>query len=397
MFFSYEINNSMDNEREDKQLLDIRSEYSGSGGKKPNSIIVKVINSVKNAILLLNNIINIPFTNYPSANLNIVNGILSYLSKLFYRNTIKFHRNYILGMISPILPNSEVDTFHLTHTKGWLISTNTSPDTSSDETTTYKTYTLTSKFPYTFRYTMPTKWVIDNSIKDNVHILYVHGGGCISGDWYRYKGFCSKISLTMGGAVVYFTNYRLIPEWTLKDAVDDIIETYLFMLKNSPKKQIVFMGDSGGSLIILSTLIQLKKYLSHKKPLCSVLISPMVNINNYAYSSNSNDYVTKKNLDFCNSLIKKHLGYTDDPLQHDLDGIPPIFITLSKRELLKESIYKFYKRACLEKVDVSIISYPYTMHSAPLLYVLDIPESNTIIDDIAAYIKGQYKIKDKHI
>ena len=218
MFLPYESYNESDDKSDNdsdnksniisnqEQILDIRHEYSGTGMQKPNYLYAILFKYSFKLILWLNGMFYRHKKGSPSPNLMITNKILYYITRVSYSNTIKCHRQPMLGLLSPLLPNTALYSFNLTHTRGWKISTE------------------------------------GNYNNHSIQILYIHGGGCISGDWAGFKGFCSKISSEMGAAEVYFTNYRIIPDWTLKDAVDDIIETYKFMVERSPAKKIVLMG-----------------------------------------------------------------------------------------------------------------------------------------------------------
>jgi acetyl esterase/lipase len=70
----------------------------------------------------------------------------------------------------------------------------------------------------------------------------------LGSDFAGFKGWCSKLSLELGGAPVFFPNYRFCPEWTVKERVDDLQESLAHMQQKYPHLPIVLACDSGGAV-----------------------------------------------------------------------------------------------------------------------------------------------------
>ncbi len=108
-------------------------------------------------------------------------------------------------------------------------------------------------------------------------IIYIHGGGCISGDFAGYKGFCERLANEIG-ACVHFVAYRLAPEADLDDAVEDVIYAHRMISANT-SADICWMADSGGAVIALNAISKLlcnnpELYIPSK----CVLLSPVTDL-----------------------------------------------------------------------------------------------------------------------
>ena len=78
-------------------------------------------------------------------------------------------------------------------------------------------------------------------------ICFVHGGGFFAGSPHAYRGaVASLIASVPGGCTALLPKYRSAPEFTIADAVDDVLEQY-----NELTGPIVLAGDSAGAYLAL--------------------------------------------------------------------------------------------------------------------------------------------------
>ena len=85
-------------------------------------------------------------------------------------------------------------------------------------------------------------------------LCFVHGGGFFAGSPHAYRGaVASLIARVPGGCSALLPKYRRAPEFTIADAVDDIIEQY-----NELTGPIVLAGDSAGAYLCLRAAQQLQ-------------------------------------------------------------------------------------------------------------------------------------------
>ena len=85
-------------------------------------------------------------------------------------------------------------------------------------------------------------------------LCFVHGGGFFAGSPHAYRGaVASLIARVPGGCTALLPKYRRAPEFTIADAVDDVVEQY-----NELTGPIVLAGDSAGAYLCLRAAQQLQ-------------------------------------------------------------------------------------------------------------------------------------------
>lgn len=121
-------------------------------------------------------------------------------------------------------------------------------------------------------------------------VFYTHGGGFIGGDWAGFRGFCERIHKLFDGAQLFFPNYRLAPEVTVLDQIEDCVAAYLYYTKNimvpataeTSTPQIIVVGDSCGGALGLRLLQELvrrsKTDSSIILPNCGTFFSPVTDL-----------------------------------------------------------------------------------------------------------------------
>lgn len=122
-------------------------------------------------------------------------------------------------------------------------------------------------------------------------VFYVHGGGFIGGDWAGFRGFCERIHALFDGGQLFFPNYRMCPEITLLDQIDDVVEAYLYFSKrhahagmtpSGKPRRIVVVGDSCGGALGLRLLQELvaraKTDSAIVLPSCAAFFSPVTDL-----------------------------------------------------------------------------------------------------------------------
>ena len=140
---------------------------------------------------------------------------------------------------------------------------------------------------------------IKNEFKKNTILIAVHGGGFIGSSTLLHERYLRKWVKEID-IPIFGINYSLAPEYKYPEAVNDIYQAYMWILKHAKEelnmdiKHIILYGDSAGGNIILSfnsLLIVLKEY---DKQLGKNIILPElllisypvthVNVNNYSNS-----------------------------------------------------------------------------------------------------------------
>ncbi len=90
---------------------------------------------------------------------------------------------------------------------------------------------------------------------DNI-ILYIHGGGFVSGSARATRAYCSMLAKYSGCRVVSI-NYALSPESVWPRAPEDCVKAYLALRRQFPEAKVCLTGESAGGNLVLVTVIRL--------------------------------------------------------------------------------------------------------------------------------------------
>jgi acetyl esterase/lipase len=104
-----------------------------------------------------------------------------------------------------------------------------------------------------------SEWLIPDGANSEKLIMYVHGGGYVSGSCSDHRGFVSKFARFTGATSLVF-EYRLAPEHPFPAALDDSLKVYRWLLSAGYKPEnIIIAGESAGGGLCLATLLALKE------------------------------------------------------------------------------------------------------------------------------------------
>ena len=190
-------------------------------------------------------------------------------------------------------------------------------------------------------------WVYPNDETKNGVILYLHGGGYVSGDIDYCKGFASVLA-TKTGVRVYAAAYRLAPENPYPAALDDALAAYEYLLScGYDPSRIVLCGESAGGGLIYALALKLKE---KKLPMCGgfIAISPWVD-----QTASGESYEKNKALDPSMTVDRLkffadcYQGEPTDPLVSpvfaDLSALPPSLIFAGESEIMLDDAVTLHK------------------------------------------------------
>ena len=191
-------------------------------------------------------------------------------------------------------------------------------------------------------------------------ILYLHGGGYVSGTLEYAKG-CASILAAECGMRVYAANYRLAPENPYPAALDDAVKAYQYLLDSGYQNdKIIIAGESAGGGLAYALCLSLRDK-GIPLPAGIIAISPWCDLTLSGESYNTNKeadpsltkerlilfsdcYVgaygadeTKKSFkDAREQIGDKELKKNPyvSPVFADLTGIPPSVIFVGGDEIL---------------------------------------------------------------
>ena len=241
-----------------------------------------------------------------------------------------------------------------------------------------------------------SEWLIPDGADPEKVILYIHGGGYVSGSCSDHRGFVSKFARFTGVTNLIF-EYRLAPEHPFPAALDDSVKIYQRMLATGYKPEnILLAGESAGGGLTLATLLALKEQ-QIQMPVAAVAISPWTDL---TCSSDSYRTKNKRSPAPLNSWFVFSSHYAANhpknhqlisPLFGDLKGLPPLFINSGEDDELFEDGEKFSKKAKDAGVDVTFRNGKGMVHCYPLLAPM-FPEATGAMNEIVDFVKKNLRI-----
>ena len=242
---------------------------------------------------------------------------------------------------------------------------------------------------------IPCEWVVAPGADPDVRLLYLHGGGFVSGAGARYLPLAAHISAAAKCAVL-LPDYRLAPEHPFPAGLEDCVAAHEWIRSNGPDgpgpAQATFIaGDSAGGNLTLVTLLALR---DRKLPLPAGGI-PLSSCTDFTLASESlktveDPVISAKTMPVFRDL---YLGKTDprnplaSPVFGDYRSIPPLLIQVGEHEMLLDDSLRVANKARADGISVKLEIWTGMFHvfqsREPLL-----PEARESIDHIADFMRS---------
>lgn len=205
-----------------------------------------------------------------------------------------------------------------------------------------------------------------NLTNENI-IIYIHGGGFVSGSANSSKGYCSMLAKFSGCRVVA-VNYSLAPERPYPYAVDDCVKAYRILQSIYKNAKFAFVGESAGANLCLVTALKARS-LGLNMPSCLVVHSPFVDFSGSLDRSlhEINDFTVKEGC-----LIPLNKIYVDSaesnntfisPIFGDFENFPPTFITCDYNETLFADSMALYEKLQSQNITVKMVQMKNAFHA----------------------------------
>ena len=246
---------------------------------------------------------------------------------------------------------------------------------------------------------MKCEWHTPDDAASGKVILYVHGGGYVSGSCSDHRGFVARFAVNTGVVCLIF-EYRLAPEHPFPAAVDDSVAMYQWLLgQGFAAEHILLAGESAGGGLCLATLLALKER-GVPMPAAAVAISPWTDLTCSSASYTTKNRVSPAPLNSWNVFSAYYAGKHDaahpliSPLFGDLHGLPPLLINSAVDDELFEDGEKYFLKAQAAGVDISFSRGDGMVHCYPLLAPM-FREATEAMDEIVAFIRRQLGLPGK--
>ena len=235
------------------------------------------------------------------------------------------------------------------------------------------------------------EWIAAPGAQSDRVILYLHGGGYVTGSINTHRAMVARIARASKGRALLL-DYRLAPEHPFPAAVDDATAAYRWLLAQgyAPGK-IVIAGDSAGGGLALATLAALRA--SHDPmPAAAVPISPWTDLEGTGDSVKTK--AAKDPMVQGSDLVpmaKLYVGTSDpknpliSPLHADYRGFPPLLIHVGEAEVLLDDSTRVAERAKAAGVKVELEIWDEMVHVWHVFAKL-LPEGQQAIDKIGTFV-----------
>ncbi|HEY0292372.1 MAG TPA: alpha/beta hydrolase [Hansschlegelia sp.] len=238
------------------------------------------------------------------------------------------------------------------------------------------------------------EWSAPVATSTDRRILYLHGGGFVSGSPRTHRGIAGRLARGVAARVVV-PDYRLAPEHPFPAALDDAAAVYRALLDHGvPPARIAVVGDSAGGNLTFALLLKLKAE-GAPMPAAAVGMSPFVDMTGSGESLLTNAALDPllhaagfpsvvsayaPGLDPANPLLS--------PLFGDLAGLPPCLIQCGSDEILLDDAVRLQR--ALEAAGVSAELEVWTqMPHVWQVFARLIPEAKTAIDRISQFLRAR--------
>ncbi len=195
------------------------------------------------------------------------------------------------------------------------------------------------------------EWVTEKKNPSDRIVLYIHGGGFVTGSSEARRGFTTYIAHILGLNVVSL-DYRLAPENPFPAGAEDCLAAYRALLGRYAANKIVLLGESAGGNLVLSLLMQIRTN-ELPPPAAVFALSPTVQYDrelpSYRENRSKDSIVTNLSDEVCEvylrsreeNVVKNPIAA---PLYGDYRGGPPVLLWASDSEvLLSDSLLLFEK------------------------------------------------------
>ena len=236
-------------------------------------------------------------------------------------------------------------------------------------------------------------WLKTPGINNDHVVLYLHGGGYVTGSFNTHKDLVYKLSKESKCRVITI-EYGLAPEHPYPKGLNDAATIYKWLISEEKIKpnKLIIAGDSAGGGLTLVTLLKLRD-LGAPLPAAGVCLSPWTDLTftgeSYHDKSISDPGITLDGLMFDARLYIGDNESTNpyiSPVYADLTGLPPLLIHVGTVEKLFNDSTRIADNAKKAGVDVTLKIWQDMIHVFQAYSVL-ISEGHESIVEIGNFIQ----------
>ena len=240
------------------------------------------------------------------------------------------------------------------------------------------------------------EWVVAPDADQADRLLYLHGGGFVSGSGAFYLALAAHISAEAKCAVL-LPDYRLAPEHPFPEGLEDCIAAHEWMLSNGPggpgtAKATFIAGDSAGGNLTLATLLALRDR-QMQLPAGGIPLSPTTDwtLTSESLTTVDDPIISARTMPVFRDYYLGKMNRENplaSPVFGDFHGIPPLLIQVGQHEMLLDDSVRVADKARTDGNRVQLEVWPGMFHvfqsHEPLL-----PEARQAIEHIAEFMRSE--------
>lgn len=252
---------------------------------------------------------------------------------------------------------------------------------------------------------MSGAWTLLPDSDPNRRLLYMHGGAFTVGSDISHRPLTVQLARRTGMAV-FTPNYRLMPENSRQDIIDDAREAYRWVLENGPDgkaplSKLVLAGDSAGGNLALMLANWARNHAA-RQPDAVAVFSPVTDATLSSPSMKANLSTDPMLRPLLSAPLKaprmlllpelaKHYGMhpahpDQSPVFDDLANLPPTFIQASNSEMLHDDSVRFAAKAQAAESPVTFQSWGGGLPHVWQIFDEYIPEAEAALDEIQVFL-----------
>lgn len=245
---------------------------------------------------------------------------------------------------------------------------------------------------------IPCEWVLAPGADPELRLLYLHGGGWVSGSGGNYLPLAADISAAAKCAVL-LPDYRLAPEHPFPAGLEDCVAAHEWLVANGPSgpgaaSATFIAGDSAGGNLTLATLLALRDR-KLRLPAGGIPLSAAADFTLLSESLKTvhDPIISARTMP---EFRDRYLGKSDprhplaSPVFGDYRGLPPLLIQVGEQEMLRDDSRRVAEKAAADGIPVTLEVWPGMVH---VFQIRGLPESREAIEHIAEFIRARLPAK----
>jgi acetyl esterase/lipase len=247
-------------------------------------------------------------------------------------------------------------------------------------------------------------WFLPNEVKDSGKVvLYLHGGGFMICSVKTHGSFLATLADNLSCTVIAL-DYSLSPEKKYPIALEEIAAAYQDLLTMGySARNIIVGGESAGACLALAMLMQLRDN-GMDMPCAAFLDSPLIDLGCSGLGMKSlwrHECVLPIYGPHTNQLYAHTFkSYTGDagpetpyvsPLFGKFHGLPPLHVSYSEHELLRDDSTRLIATARLQGADITDFCGDWTPH-ATLAFHRYFPEGKDLFYAVTKFINRHLEL-----